>query len=165
MLDERRYLLQVDKLMDRLRAACLGQNTPLTEILPAHLKTAPPDEQAAQLAEQMLFALVGALPGKEHTLHELQRCRTWLHGTARYLLEECHGDDHTFAQWKKLLELPLGARIIIFTNFADPAAKELTAASPPHLLQNFDLAALFLLNLQGRLSIPNTMYHALTTHV
>ena len=66
MFDERYYLMKVNKLMVRLRTACLGQDTPLTAILPAHLKTAPPDKQAAQLAEQVLFALVSALPGKEH---------------------------------------------------------------------------------------------------
>lgn len=148
MLDERYYVQQVNKLMDELRAACLGQDTPLIEVLPARLKTALPDKQAAQLAEQVLFALVRAFSGKNHTPQELHRCRIWLRGSARYLLEECSGEDHTFAQWKKLMELPRGARMIVFTNFDDPSAQELKNGDSPSLLKEFDAAVWRLLKVR-----------------
>ena len=161
MPDERYYLMQVNKLLENLRATCLGQNTPLTDILPIHLKTAPLDKQAAQLAEQILFALVRVIPGKQHSPHELQRCRTWLHGTARYLLEQCNDADHTFAQWKKLLDQPKGVRLLLYTNFHDASSVELKNGDPPDLLREFDVAILWLLGTQGLAESAHTVYQKL----
>ena len=162
MFDERYYLMKVNKLMVRLRTACLGHNTPLTAILPEKLQTAPLDKQAEQLAEQVLFALVRALPGKTHTPSELRRCRSWLQGTARYLLKKCPRSDHTFAGWKKLLELSRGLRSIIFADYDDPAAKELKESDPPELLNEFDLAVLWLLNIFVLTESPKALYRQLT---
>ena len=59
MTDEKLYLKQVEKAIGQLRARCLGQDTPLTAILPAYAKEKDCRYQAKYIAAQLQFADVG----------------------------------------------------------------------------------------------------------
>lgn len=148
MRDERLYLKQVEKAIGQLRARCLGQDTPLTAILPAYAKEKDCRYQAKYIAAQLQFALVHAegryLPSKEH-----QRCRQWLEELVYYLLEEIREEDRTFCQLVRLLHLPRETRRLVLYEFL-PADSELLTGEPPELLQReLDTAIWWLLGTLG----------------
>jgi len=149
MLDEKSYLSRVERTMNKLRATCLGQNVRLTAILPEHFKKSPSEEQARQVAEQLLFVLATVAENEDLPNGQLLECRKWLHDVTLYLLEQCNEDDQTFEQMKKLIFLPQGVRALVFRSFLDGSCKELIEDIPPILLKELDLAILVLLRIQG----------------
>lgn len=162
MLDEKFYLTQVEKTMDKLRAACLGQDIDLSSVLPQHFKNRSPEEQAKQLAEQITFVLVAAADYANKSLDQLPECRGWLYNVTLYLLQQCNEEDQTFAQMKKLIFLPQSIRRIMFLTFLEGSCKELLQDDPPPLLkEEFDIAILALLNAHGLFSRAKNMHASL----
>lgn len=152
ILDEKFYLTRVEKTMDKLRAACLGQDVSLTAILPEHFKGRPSEEQAKQLTEQIIFALAAAADYENEPLNQLAECRRWLYDVTLYLLEQCNQEDQTFEQMKTLIFLPQGVRYILFLSFREGSCTELIKDEPPRLLNEFDLAVLVLLKTHEKFS-------------
>ena len=74
MLDEKSYLSRVERTMNKLRATCLGQNVRLTAILPEHFKKSPSEEQARQVAEQLLFVLATVAENEDLPNGQLLEC-------------------------------------------------------------------------------------------
>lgn len=149
MTDEKLYLKQVEKAIGQLRARCLGQDTPLTAILPAYAKEKDCRYQAKYIAAQLQFALVH-MEGRYLPLKEHQRWRQWLEELVCYLLEEIREDDRTFCQLLRLLHLPCETRRLVLYEFL-PADSDLLAGEPPELLQReMDAAIWWLLGTQGK---------------
>ena len=149
MTDEKLYLKQVEKAIGQLRARCLGQDTPLTAILPTYAKEKDCRYQAKYIAAQLQFALVH-MEGRYIEPKEHQRCRQWLEELVCYLLEEIREDDRTFCQLVRLLHLPCETRRLVLYEFL-PADSDLLAGEPPELLQReMDAAIWWLLGTQGK---------------
>ena len=149
MTDEKLYLKQVEKAIGQLRARCLGQDTPLTAILPAYAKEKDCRYQAKYIAAQLQFALVH-MEGRYIEPKEHQRCRQWLEELVCCLLEEIREDDRTFCQLVRLLHLPCETRRLVLYEFL-PADSDLLAGEPPELLQReMDAAIWWLLGTQGK---------------
>ena len=149
MTDEKLYLKQVEKAIGQLRARCLGQDTPLTAILPAYAKEKDCQYQAKYIAAQLQFALVHA-EGRYIPLKEHQRYRQWLEELVCYLLEEVQEEDHTFYQLVRMVNLPQETRRLVLYEFL-PADSDLLAGDPPELLQReMDAAIWWLLGVQGK---------------
>ena len=106
------YLNRVDCLMEKLRAACLGQDTCLLAALPTYLLTESNERKAAHLARQIVFALA-AVSG-EGTPELYQRSWEWMYGAILYLLRECNKTDQTFAEIIRLMKLSYEVRQILF---------------------------------------------------
>ena len=149
MTDEKQYLAQVERTAEQLRARCLGQDRPLADILPPHVKEKPAKDQAQYLAAQLQFALVRA--DGRHVDADLQRrCRRWLEGMIRFLLEEAAEEDRTFARLIQLIGLSGAVRSIMLQDFPD-IDSELRSEDPPQLLrEQLDLAIWWLLGAQGK---------------
>ena len=149
MTDEKLYLKQVEKAIGQLRARCLGQDTPLTAILPTYAKEKDCRYQAKYIAAQLQFALVH-MEGRYIEPKEHQRCRQWLEELVCYLLEDIREDDRTFCQLVRLLHLPCETRRLVLYEFL-PADSDLLAGEPPELLQReMDAAIWWLLGTQGK---------------
>jgi hypothetical protein len=164
MLDEKYYLTQVEKTMDKLRATCLGQDVALTAILPEHFKGRPPEEQAKQLTEQIIFALAAAADYENEPLYQLMECRKWLYEVTLYLLLQCNKEDQTFEQMKTLISLPQSVRCILFLSFREGSCKELLQDDPPNLLKELDISILSLLRIHG-LGQPMREKHSKATEI
>jgi len=106
------YLNRVDRLMEKLRAACLGQDTCLLATLPTYLLTESNERKAAHLARQIVFAL--AAVSDEGTPELYQRSWEWMYGAILYLLRECNKTDQTFAEIIRLMKLSYEVRQILF---------------------------------------------------
>ena len=111
------YLNRVDRLMEKLRAACLGQDTCLLAALPTYLLTESNERKAAHLARQIVFALA-AVSG-EGTPELYQRSWEWMYGSILYLLRECNKTDQTFAEMVRLMKLSFEVRQILFCGKAE----------------------------------------------
>jgi len=157
MWDESFHIQNVDRTLETLRAACLGQDTRLRAILPHHLLAQPTEQQSLQISEQILFALVKNT--KEFiTAEELTRTRQWLNGVAQYLLAECADDDQTFYQLKRLILLPQTTRQTLFRDLPGAGGKDLRENDPPELLKNPDSPFWWLLKVQGLTSSAEAMH-------
>lgn len=163
MTDEKEYLTQVEKVMAQLRARCLGQDTPLTAILPAYAKEKDCRYQAKYIAAQLQFALVH-MEGRYLPLKEHQRCRQWLEDIILYLLEKVQDEDHTFCSLVRMVNLPQELRRLVLHNFLDTNSDILTS-TPPSLLQNLDAAIWWLLGVQGKQHNANTALQLLTQYL
>ena len=107
------YLNRVGRTMEKLRAACLGQDTHLLAILPTYLLTESNERKAAHLARQIVFALAAA--SDEGTPELYRRSWEWMYGAILYLLRECNKTDQTFAEMIRLMKLSYGVRQILFS--------------------------------------------------
>jgi len=106
------YLNRVERTMEKLRAACLGQDTYLSAVLPPHLLTGSTEQQAAHLARQIVFALAAA--HDTGAAESYQRSYEWLYGTVLFLLRECNRVDQTFFEMIRLMKLSHGVREMLF---------------------------------------------------
>ena len=106
------YLNRVERTIEKLRAACLGQDTSLLAVLPTHLLTASDERKAAHVARQIVFALVAA--SDEESPESYRRSYEWLYETILYLLRECNKSDQTFAEMIRLMKLSHGVRALLF---------------------------------------------------
>ena len=149
MLDEKCYLSHVERTVEKLRAACLGQDLSLTAILPEHFRDRPPEEQAKQCTEQLLFALAAAAENEGVPLDRLPECRKWLQDVTLYLLEKCNEDDQNLSQLKRTIFLPRSVRYLIFRSFLNGSCRELLTGEPPELFKELDLAWICLLETHG----------------
>ena len=164
MTDEKLYLKQVEKAIGQLRARCLGQDTPLTAILPAYAKEKDCRYQAKYIAAQLQFALIH-MEGRYLPLKEHQRCRQWLEELVCYLLEEIREDDRTFCQLVRLLNLPRETRRLVLYEFL-PADSALLTDEPPELLQReMDAAIWWLLGTQGKQAQPRCFLSLLLSKI
>lgn len=157
---EHAYVKKVDQTLEKLRNLCLGQDTPLSAILPNHLLMHSPELQAKQISEQLLFSLI-KLATKPISPEEISQSRTWLHGVTLYLLTECNTQDHTFAQLKRLIFLPQDLIEIIFKDFSEDADNTLGKTEPPSLFNELEGSIWFLLNVQDLTSSAKAKYNEL----
>ena len=141
------YLNSVDRMMDKLRAACLGQDTHLLDALPTHLRTESKEHCAAYLSRQILFALVIACDD-DRPSEQYERSREWLYETILFLLRECNQEDQTFYELGEIMKLSQGVRVLLLSE-KPHAATDYTALSKdetmPWPLKELDLAILLLL--------------------
>lgn len=151
LYEKRAYQIQVEKLIDKLRAACLGQDISLTAILPDHFKNSPPEEQVEQIADQIFFTLTAVAKENHNSLEELPEARRWIRDVTLYLMTWCCEEDRTCRQLVRLLEQQKGVRMLIFSSFAlESGCHELTNETPPLILKNLEVAWLCLLEVKGR---------------
>lgn len=140
------YLNRVDRITERLKAVCLGQNTDFSDVLPPPLRGESVECRAAYLAHQLLFSLV--LACDDASPEQYDRCRVWLYDTILFLLRDCREEDRNFYELGKLLRLPSGMRPLLFAEKhpASATCSSLCADEQmPWPLQNYDLAVLILL--------------------
>jgi len=146
-MDKVLYLNRVDRMMDKLRAACLGQDTHLLDALPAHLKTASAECCAAYLSHQILFALVIACDD-DRASEQYERSREWLYEAVLFLLRECNQEDQTFYELGEIMRLSRGVRALLLSE-KPHAATDYTALckeeTMPWPLKELDLAILVLM--------------------
>ena len=162
LYEKRAYQIQVEKLINKLRAACLGQDIPLTEILPERFKSSPPEEQAEQITDQILFALTAAAKENHSSLEALPEARRWIRDVTLYLMTWCCEEDRTCRQLVRLIELPKGVRMLVFSSFAqESSCHELTNGSPPQILKNLEVAWLCLLEVKGVLENVRSKFEGL----
>jgi len=142
-VDELWYFHRVDQLMKKLQAVCLGQNTPLSAVLPPALLRESQERQADFLARQLTFALALACDDEvSHGVYE--RSRAWLKDAILYLLRRCRSEDQNFYEVGKLIRLPLPVREILLADSAEMfvLARDETMPWP---LENYDIAVVMLL--------------------
>ena len=141
------YLNRVDRMMDKLRAACLGQDTYLLDALPAHLRTESKEHCAAYLSHQILFALVIACDD-DRLSEQYERSRKWLYETILYLLRECNQEDQTFYELGEIMKLSHGVRVLLLSG-KTAVATDYTALCKDEILpcplKELDLAILVLM--------------------
>ena len=146
-LNKELYLNRVDRLMDKLRAACLGQDTYLLDALPVHLKTESAECCAAYLSYQILFALVIACDD-DRPSEQYERSREWLYETILYLLRDCNKQDQTFYELGEIMKLSRGVRVLLLSG-KPHAATDYPALckdeTMPWQLKELDLAILILM--------------------
>jgi len=146
-MDNVLYLKRVDRMMDQLRAACLGQDTHLLDVLPAHLKTASAECCAAYLSRQILFALVIACDD-DRPSEQYERSREWLYETILFLLRECNQEDQTFYELGEIMRLSRGVRVLLLSEKSYAATADSALCKDENMpwpLKEFDLAILVLL--------------------
>ena len=164
MTDENLHLKEVEKVIDQLRARCLGQDTPLTAILPTYAKEKDCQYQAKYIAAQLQFALVHAegryIPSKEH-----QRCRQWLEDIILYLLEKVQDEDHTFCSLVRMVNLPQETRRLVLYEFLPTDSELLTGESPELLRRELDAAIWWLLGTQGKQAQPRCFLSLLLSKI
>ena len=146
-LNKELYLNRVDRLMDKLRAACLGQDTYLLDALPVHLRSDSKERCADYLSRQILFALVIACDD-DRPSEQYERSREWLYETILFLLRECNKEDQTFYELGEVMKLSQGVRALLLSEKTGAATdysalcKEETMPWP---LKELDLAVLVLM--------------------
>ena len=113
MMDARAYVEEVDSLMEKLRNRCLGMDTEFKVLLPEGSDGWNEEEKAKYIAKIILFALVGAAPVSIHQ-SGAQRLADWLYAAVLYLEMRCSPTDHTFASIRKLVDLDLDTRKLMF---------------------------------------------------
>ena len=159
LYEKRAYQIQVEKLINKLRAACLGQDISLTAILPECFKSSPPEEQVEQITDQILFTLSAVAKENHNSLEELPEARKWIRDVTLYLMTWCCEEDRTCRQLVRLLEQQKGVRMLIFSSFAlESGCHELTNETPPLILKNLEVAWLCLLDPHRLLDEPKTMF-------
>ena len=162
LYEKRAYQIQVEKLINKLRAACTGQDTPLAAILPQRFKNSPPEEQVEQITDQILFTLTAVAKENHNSLEELPEARKWVRDVTLYLMTWCCEEDRTCRQLVRLLEQPRGVRMLVFNSFAqESSCHELTDESPPLILKNLEVAWLCLLGVKGLLEGSKSVYSEL----
>ena len=162
LYEKRVYQIQVEKLINKLRAACTGQDTPLAAILPQRFKNSPPEEQVEQITDQILFTLTAVAKENHNSLEELPEARRWIRDVTLYLMTWCCEEDRTCRQLVRLIELPKGVRMLVFSSFAqESSCHELTDESPPLILKNLEVAWLCLLGVKGLLEGSKSVYSEL----
>lgn len=162
MWSEQRYIASVDVLMEKLRQRCLGQNTPLTALLPKTVRQRSTKEQASFLSSELLFALMQASPHWSMDAAMQRRVRQWLEALIRYLLEETNPKDQTFAQLVRLKDCDRSVRNLLFEKQLD-TTHEVRAGEPPLPLEKLDIAIWHLLGAQKQQDIPRQFYGQLCT--
>lgn len=157
--NNRAYLGQVEKTINQLRAACLGQDIPLTAILPEQFKDKSPEEQTEQITDQLLFALTAVAKEAGSSLNELPECRGWIRDATLYLMTVCCEEDRTCYQLAHVVSLPKGIRVLMFGPFKQACCHhELTEGEPPRLLKELDAAWLCLLEVKEQLESSKAVY-------
>lgn len=101
---------KVDDELCQQRRKLLALDTPLTILLPEHLKGLSIPLVANYIAERLLFMLA-ACTGRTAAL---QRAKLWLESCVSYLLHYCPPKERTFFYLIKLTELPQDMRFELF---------------------------------------------------
>lgn len=143
------YLSCVDKTLEHLRIRCLGQDTFMPDILPQAVRNQSLEDQASQIAETLLFALVKASGTTDFTAHKITECRIWLYRAILHIFQTEDREAHTFSTLKSLLSLPGNIRKRYFEFSPDQGMQVLYEQEPPCLLQNFDVALLWIFKVRG----------------
>jgi len=143
--DERIYLAHVNKTLEYLRTRCLGQDTLMSDILPQAVRNRSLENQASQITETFLFALAKASGTTDFTAHKIAECRIWLYRAILHIFQTEEPEAHTFSTLKTLLFLPGNIRKHYFEFSPDQGMQTLYEQDPPCLLQNFDVALLWML--------------------
>ena len=107
---EYEYIRRVDRALKRLREHLLGLDTKFEQLLPEELKDQEVEQQAAFMADRLLFCLAVE---EEMDPEELGRSRAWLYEVILFLLAEVNECDHDLASILKLFDLSLGARVCL----------------------------------------------------
>ncbi len=105
------YITRVENATEKFRSMFLGQETPFSALLPRGGAGMNIEQQADELADLLLFAIIRL--GETFPLLN-EGIRTCLRTTILYLLEQCRPSDHTFADLRKLLALDKGIRELLF---------------------------------------------------
>lgn len=150
------YLSRVEDTMRRLRAKCLGQDTVLADILPSHLRQAPENQQAAQLADQLLYAL--AAVSRNASREELARSREWLYGCILYLLVRCPPTDQTLLGIHTVLESSEVERQMLIRGIRERLPSPPEGPLPGILTDRLDAATVRLLTSLGRMEKPKELH-------
>lgn len=101
---------KVDDELCQQRRKLLALDTPLTILLPEHLKGLSKPLMADYITERLLFTLA-AYNGKTAAL---RRAKLWLESCVSYLLHYCPPKERTFFYLIKLTELPQDMRFELF---------------------------------------------------
>ena len=145
MVDEHIYLACVNKTLEHLRIRCLGQDILMPDILPQAVRNQSLEDQASQITETLLFALAKASETTDFAAHEITECRIWLYHAILHIFQTEEPEAHTFSTLKTLLSLPGNIRKRYFELSPDQGMQTLYEQEPPCLLQDFDVALLFML--------------------
>ena len=149
MEDEYIYLAHVNKTLEHLRIRCLGQDTLMSDILSQAVRNQSLEDQASQITETLLFALAKASETTDFAAHEITECRIWLYHAISHIFQTEDSEDRTFSTLKTLLSLPGNIRKRYFEFSPDQGMQTLYEQEPPILLQNFDMALLWILKVCG----------------
>lgn len=149
MEDEHIYLACVNKTLEHLRIRCLGQDILMPDILPQAVRNQSLEDQASQITETFLFALAKAGGTTDFTAHEITACRVWLYRAILHIFQTEQPEAHTFSTLKTLLSLPGNIRKHYFEFSPDQGMQTLYEQDPPCLLQNFDVALLWIFKVRG----------------
>lgn len=149
MEGEHIYLACVNKTLEHLRIRCLGQDILMPDILPQAVRNRSLEDQASQITETFLFALAKASGTTDFTAHEITECRVWLYRAILHIFQTEEPEARTFSTLKTLLSLPGDVRKHYFEFSPDPGLQTLYEQEPPSLLQNFDVALLWILKVCG----------------
>lgn len=156
MWGEALYLSRVEETMRQLRAKCLGQDTALTDILPGHLRQAPEEQQAVQLADQLLYALASV--SRNASREELARSREWLYGCILYLLVKCPPTDRTLLGVHTVLEASGIERQMLIRGIRERLPTLPKEPVPGILTDRLDAATVRLLTSLGRMEKPKELH-------
>ncbi len=142
VLDNSRYLMEVDKLMRDLRGICLGYHIHLTDIFPPHLEGLSNCDKAKQLSQQLVFALTVTSTSTSQQVHKAGH---WFQDIFYYLLAHCRTEDQTIYGFFRLYELSRDIREDMFKDVC--AANDGLRAddTPPVPIAAVELAVLQLL--------------------
>lgn len=153
------YLHNVEDTLQQLRTKCLGLDTSLTAILPCHLRQAPEDRKAAQLANQLVYAL--AATSLDTSPEELARSREWLYGIILYLLTECCEDDQTLLGIHTMIKATEAERWMLLKKLGEQVSLHSGESLPRVLTTRLDIFLLHLLVSCDRLEQSRMLYEKL----
>ena len=117
----------------------------MSDILPQTVPNQSLEDQASQITETLLFALAKASETTDFAAHEITECRIWLYHAILHIFQTEETEDRTFSTLKTLLSLPGDVRKHYFEFSPDQGMQTLYEQDPPSLLQNFDVALLWML--------------------
>ena len=137
------YLRNVDDTLQNLRTKCLGLDTTFTDILPSHLRQASEERKAAQLADQLVYALAATSP--DTSPEELARSRAWLYGITLLLLTECYDTDQTLLSIRTILDSSEAVRNSLLSKLEPHFMFPINNPIPNVLFKNYEILVLHLM--------------------
>jgi len=143
------YRAKVENLFKEMRKHCMGQNIPLTSILPEEPELSTNEEKATFLGKQILFQVADFHPNADED--DLELCWQWLYATILYLLNVCTEEDHTFGNLIRLIGMSQTTREHLLANYASICSDICDSPTTPYPLEDLDTAVLALLDAHGEL--------------
>ena len=161
MRDYHTYIKEVDRVLDNLRAKCLGQDVSFHVLLPEEAEFWAYEEKVEHITKLLLFALAKVEPCFS-IVPELEESSAWLKALLLYLMKQCSPEDQTFANVTKITRLEVGIRECMFE---DNAYAVLRATPPFLLLHSLDLAILSLLDARALMPGNTTLLAQIKRHI